>query len=617
MRVFPELPLLRRELTELSNRRRTYIVRVIAACILLLVVFLAYLKAVSDREQMLSRVGMVLGPTRYLGIGGGVFADITPTLFYTIQILLPALCCASITSEKESNTIGTLLLTKLSPGTIILEKFGSRLIPMLTLLLLTFPVLAHVYSLGGVDTNLLIGTIWLLLCECFLIAAISILCSAWFATTVAAFIWSYVLIGMLLVMTLSLRFTTFMPSAIWRSVFYDGDWNAWTAQTAFLQAMGMGAPGTQSETSWLVIVFRTLPGLMVTALLLLTARMVVVRRAFVSQTSVLLKVFRVVDRFFKALNDRTTGGIEVIKDRETLPLGDPVAWREQNKKSLGKARYLFRILVVLEAPTLFICMVAATLSAYSAFRGLYVLQSLIWTLSILVASVKGATLFSSERSRQTIEPLLATPMTAVEMLGQKVAGMRRLLLVLATPILTVSLTHFLLHINFQSVTLVGAVRPVSYLALSTVGTFILLYLCAWISAGIGLKIHSQTRAVLTAVAVFGTWTVLPLVVSGAIRLESPARETILTLSPYSVVEANERFLAGAMFFSAWSQRTDTVGQVWWMVTLPVYGVMLLGIWLLIRWNAARLLNRRESRGVRTALPASAHQPQVAMLEGSR
>ena len=303
------------------------------------------------------------------------------------------------------------MLTRLNPGTIILEKFGSRLVPMLTLLLLTFPVLAHVHTLGGVDTDLLIGTLWLLFCECLLFASVAIACSTWFTTTVVAFIWSYVLIGFLAVLTLSLGYTTFVPSAIWRTAFMASQWGISRSQMAVINAVGMGP--TVAQSSWLITISKSVPALFATAVFLLFARLTLVRRAFVSQASVLLKVLRVVDVFFTALNERTTGGIELVRDSNPLPADDPVAWRERNKKSLGKARYLFRVLVMLEIPTLFICVLAATASARNDFKGLSVLQGLIWTLAVLVAVVKAATLFSSERAKQTIEPLLATPLSGV------------------------------------------------------------------------------------------------------------------------------------------------------------------------------------------------------------
>lgn len=615
MSWIPELPLLRRELTELANRRRTYIVRVVGAAILLFFVFLAYSESMGARQRFMGNSGLT-GPMQYMGIGGDIFSRITPLLFYTIQILMPALCCACVTAEKENNTLGTLMLTRLSSGTIILEKFGSRLVPMLTLLLLTFPVLAHVHTLGGVDTDLLIVTLWLLFCECLLFASVAIACSTWFTTTVTAFIWSYVLIGFLAALTLSLGYATFVPSAIWRSAFMDSQWGISRSQMALLGAVGMGPAGAQP--GWLITISKSVPALFVTAVFLIFARLTLVRRAFVSQASALLKMLRVVDVFFAALNERTTGGIELVPDSNPLPGDDPVAWRERNKKSLGKARYLFRVLVVLEIPTLFICVLAATASARDAFRGLYVLQGLIWTLAVLVAAVKAATLFSSERGKQTIEPLLATPLSGVELLSQKVVGMRRLLIVLSVPILTVNLTQFLLAMDMNRISANALQRPTLYLLLSVTAIFVLLYLVTWLSAGIGLRIHSQTKAVLASVAVIAAWTAIPLVIVSLFRLDPPAMEFATSFSPYSAVAATEQYLLEPYMSSRYNRygQVESVPRLLWAgCAIALYLALTLTIRQVVRRICPFLLSRRENPF--ESPPASVtHQAQVAVLEGT-
>ncbi|MGB4710953.1 MAG: hypothetical protein WBH28_20950 [Fuerstiella sp.] len=611
MNILPELPLLRRELTELANRKRTYIIRVLGAIVILLFLFIFYQQAMLNRQLMLGN-GFTSGITQYLGIGGDVFSEITPVLFYAIQVLMPALGCACITAEKENNTIGTLLLTRLTPSTIILEKLGSRLIPMLTLLLLTFPVLAYVYTLGGVDTDLLLGTLWLLFCECLLFASIAIMCSSWFSTTVSAFIWSYVLIAFLAALTLSLDISTFVPSTIWRNTFRDPQgWGMSRAQLQVLNSMGMG-PGVGTTFHWLFLVWKSIPSLLVTALFLLIARLVLIRRAFVSQSSVLLKVFRFVDTFFKNLNERTTGGIELVKDSNPLPENDPVAWRERNKKSLGKARYLFRILVLLEVPTFFICMMAAISSARNYFEGLYVLQGLIWTLATLAIAVKGATLFSSERSKQTIDPLLASPMTSIDMLNQKITGMRRLIIVMAVPILTVNLTHALLQRT-------NNLLPVVYMLLSTFAAFLLLYMVAWLTAGIGLKIHSQTKSVLAAVTVIVAWIILPIAYCVFTTPEPMLAKVIWLFSPLSVVANTEEFLRqwetyGVNYYNPEPDTTPRI--VWTLAAMLVYSAVTFLIVMFVRSRSAGLLNRLENKSPSQMILNHNAGNQV-ILEGSQ
>jgi len=584
----PELPLLRRELTELANRRRTYVVRMVGAVIVLLIVFIAYQTAMENRAQLGT------GISRYLGVGGEVFEFVAPALFAVIQLLMPAFCCACITSEKESNTIGTLLLTRLSPATIIAEKFMSRLVPMLTLLLLTFPVLAHVLTLGGVDTDIMIGTLWLLFCECLFFASIAILCSAWFATTVSAFTVSYCLTGLLTIMSISLRFQTFVPSSIWLQYRFRFDQEISSPTATFLWSVlqETGLTKIVATPLWLVMFMKSIPALLFTLFCLILARVVLVPRAFPNHASVLLKLFKVVDTFFKELNDRTTGGIVLIKDGTPLPENRPVIWREQYKKSLGKARYLFRVLVVLEGPTLFICMMAATMSAQGAFAGLYFLQVFIWILAVLITTVKGATLFTSERAQQTLEPLLATPMTAVEMLDQKVGGMKRLLLVVATPILTVNFTHLLL--NFSGMGLLSG-RAIMYSVLSLIGTYVLLNLTAWASAGIGLKIHSQTKAVLASFTVIAVVVIVPLAICASYPMGYTLQRCVQTCCPASVVIFAESYLhqnSWEIFGVRRQQHANTLS--WAMGVLMLYTVELIAIRWLVRTASPKLLGRREN-----------------------
>ena len=510
--IIPELPLLRRELTELSSRRRTYVIRFVGAIIVLTAVMLYY----SYQVALLESSGYGIGsgnPNRFLGAGAPIFKGIVQMLFVSVEVLMPALICGSITIEKERNTIGTLFVTRLSPMTIVLEKLGSRLVPMFTFLLLTFPVLAVVYSLGGVETTLLLGTLWLLFCECLLYAGIGLLCSSWFATTVTAFIWSYVLTGLLAVFSglfaheLPMALPT--PFYLWIAAFQGIDPSRYGNNNfALLAQSSSGFLHTLAQL--LFVVATTIPSLMVTTVFVLMARVFLVRRAFISSASVMLKVFKSIDGFYVRLNDRTTGGMVLLKDHNSLPLFDPVAWRERSKKSLGKARYLFRVLVVMEGPTLFICVGAATVSARSDFSGLRELLLLVWAIVAMILAMKGATVISAERVRETLDALLSTPMTAKEILTQKVAGMKRLMIVLAIPILSVHFTLLLLNVDLR--TMFSSSQTMFnvgwYIASSILTTFLTMQILAWIAVLMGLRSKSQSRSAMTAISAIAAWVLI-------------------------------------------------------------------------------------------------------------
>lgn len=187
-------PLLVKELTELAARRRTYLVR-IGYAMLMFFGALYYFWA-----QVLSRN---ISSLSMLGQGQNMFTAIVDIQFAGIYLFLPAMTCTALTAEKERDTFALLLLTRLGPWTIIFEKMISRLIPMLTFLLLSLPLLAFAYSYGGVQQDEIWVAFLILGLTAIQIASLSIMCSAYCRTTAGAFVATYV-VGALFIPVLSL-----------------------------------------------------------------------------------------------------------------------------------------------------------------------------------------------------------------------------------------------------------------------------------------------------------------------------------------------------------------------------------------------------------------------------
>ncbi len=546
MRLFPELPLLKRELIEQSNRRRTYVLRFLGAIAILTIVLIRFSSSLSSPFSGI-RAG---SPNPFQGSGGNIFRELVPTLFRFVQLVMPALICGSIAMEKERNTLGTLFVTRLSPMTIVFEKLGSRLIPMFSFLLLTFPVMAFVYSLGGVDTDLLLGTMWLLFLEAVLFASIGLLCSSFFSTTVTAFIWAYVLTGLLIVMSTAVPGLT--GFWIWASQFHQFQSTMFgITPSRFTPPPFMADPSLSTLRKLLLLLATSLPVILISGICILFTRLFLFRRAFVSSSSMLLRVFKWVDRFFTDLNDRTTGGVVIVKDHNSLPAFDPVAWRERSKKSLGKARYLFRILLVLEGPALFICVMAASAGqGVGALRGLLVLM---WSIATIILIVKSSTMISSERTRETLDALLSTPLTGREIIQQKIDGIRRLMIVLSVPIFSIHFTLWLMHIDgttflrnlFSFFNLPNTVAALLYPVFCFAATYLLMHLICWTSAWLGLRASSQARSVTRAIVIMGAYTTIVLILSGlSFRGDfGMVLQPVNLLRPELSVLSNEQLLA--------------------------------------------------------------------------
>src|SRR5690606_16553836 len=174
------LPLLTKELTELANRQRTYVVRFLYAAGLF----------IGGMITIYSTVGSDGGDLQ-LGAGREIFRELVELQFWLILIFLPASASGALTIEKERDSLALLLLTTMPPWSILIQKYLSRLTPMLSFLLLAFPLLAVAYSYGGVATGELVASIMLLLLFAAQVCAIALMCSAYCRTTPEAFILTY------------------------------------------------------------------------------------------------------------------------------------------------------------------------------------------------------------------------------------------------------------------------------------------------------------------------------------------------------------------------------------------------------------------------------------------
>ena len=130
---------------------------------------------------------------------GAVLVDwVTSAQAFLILLFLPAMTCGAIAGEKERNTLAILLTTRLGPLTIVLEKLASRLVVVFMLLLLSLPLFAVAYSMGGISLPDLLGRVIGLVELSVFVASLSLMCSAWCGSTVSAFFMSYFVAGSLL-----------------------------------------------------------------------------------------------------------------------------------------------------------------------------------------------------------------------------------------------------------------------------------------------------------------------------------------------------------------------------------------------------------------------------------
>jgi hypothetical protein len=597
MRLNLGLPLLAKELLEQAARKRTYVIRVVYASLLFFSAFVFFFEIL--------RIGST-SPLAALGKGREMFETLVRLQFGGVYLFMPAITCGILTLEKERASLPLLFVTRLGPWTIVIEKLMSRVIPMLGFLLLSLPLLAFAYSLGGISASQIGGAIWMLFLTTFQMGTVALLCSAWFRTTVGAFIGSYLL-------SLGLIFGPALILLIVQSVGFKVDMflNSITSgpNIVFVPviviplggfAMWIDGPPAFRITShfWPIVVQS---GLIVwtSAMCLALARYFLVRRAFLAPRNILLGIFKRIDRAFHRLNDnRFTRGIVLGGSETAVPEGQPVAWRETQKRSLGRARYLVRVFLALEIPICVLCFMVAFPGA-GVYRtdpqAIAALLFVLWGIAVMMVAVQSASLIAGEKSHQTLDVLCTTPLAGREIVLQKYRAVRRLMYVLLVPFCTIFYFHCAVKWNmgsYNNYTYRVFEMPL-YLVASflTVATY--LPLVAWLSIAAGLLIKTQARAIIGATGGLVVWCVAPLLfvtMPLAIYLGSfgplENRELIACtslLSPAGIVPFNE--------FDSLRE----LGNPWLavLVNFACYGALLASVRFACLRNADRWLGRME------------------------
>jgi len=540
------LPLLARELVEQSARRRTYVVRsAYAAGLFLFALLMLY-------DDIYAQVH---DPLRVLGRGREIFELIVVLQLFGIYTFLPALTCGAIAVEKERNSLGLLFLTKLGPWTIILEKYLAQLLPMLTCVLLSMPLIAFTYALGGVAAADIWTAGWTLAITACQVGAFAIMCSCLFRTMPAALIGTYVLgslfyfspivLSEIVSELVSSRFGYSASGFVnWVLQPLAGDVTFVNRDDFFLMHIPPAMQFDQSKTTLRLVLARSLPTLGTTFALLCLARVCLVRRAFVPHRNLLLSWFKRIDALAERVNHNSlTRGVTLASERVRTPIDQPIAWRETQRRSLGTTRYLVRAFVALQIPLILISTLAVDNRYDVASDNMALITAVVWISAVLLVSVKAASLIAGERSHETLDVLLTTPLTTRELLDQKVLGLRRLVLIaaglLATVVAIQTTRRVFQHADLGRFGTAHDDDPWLYLVSASSSVAIYLPLVAWLSLLIGMRIKTQSRAIASALAALVAWCCLPLVVLipvfGTISIGPRDPATLMALSSPAMI----------------------------------------------------------------------------------
>jgi ABC-type Na+ efflux pump permease subunit len=523
LRSLFSLPLLTKELTERAARPRTYWLRIGAALLL-------YGGFWFNNDETLKRGA--LDTSSVLGAGEEMFLVTVAFLFICIAAFVPAMLCGVITHEKERDSLVLLLLTRMRPSQIVLQKYLGGLIPALTILFLAMPLVAVAYAYGGVTATDLIAAFVILVLAIFQIGAIALWASCRFRTTVAAFLATYFVGGA--VFGLPAFYVEINSEFNLGLISGSHEWLFYAHYPPLVFQESISSYGQSADFAKFTVGSALVAG--VALFFLLAAIFQLPRRAFDPPRNRLRRIFAAVDRWVHRVN-RRIGSITFGRKSELLPGDLPIVWREKRARALARPEYLIRLLIVVMIPVV----LGAVFFVYGGREqdGLSATAGILSALGILSLCTTAANGIVNERVSQTFELLLTTPMSAADILKQKARALRPFLVVLAVPVLTVCGIEVMLEDDWFKSQRVNWIYSVCVILTAVV----YLPLFSWFATWIGLWCKTRLRAIVTTLILLIVWMWGPLFIASELRIrprESEAGRYVLLLSPMFVPILNEK-----------------------------------------------------------------------------
>lgn len=111
-----------------------------------------------------------------------------------IVLLVPALTAGTISGERERQTLDLLLITKVSPFSIIIGKLFAAISQIILLVLASIPVFSIVFLYGGISLGNIIVLFLYFVVISIMLGSIGIFCSTYFKRTTVSTVISYLFI---------------------------------------------------------------------------------------------------------------------------------------------------------------------------------------------------------------------------------------------------------------------------------------------------------------------------------------------------------------------------------------------------------------------------------------
>ncbi|MCR5639552.1 MAG: ABC transporter permease [Lachnospiraceae bacterium] len=131
-----------------------------------------------------------------------IFDILTLAELVMVFLVVPVFTAGAISMERERQTLDVLISTGVSPFKLIVEKLLSTVALVAIMGFASLPILAIVYSVGGVGVDQIIGVVVLMIAAAILFGSIGIFFSTICNTTMVAIVSTYVTMILIFLITL-------------------------------------------------------------------------------------------------------------------------------------------------------------------------------------------------------------------------------------------------------------------------------------------------------------------------------------------------------------------------------------------------------------------------------
>jgi ABC-type transport system involved in multi-copper enzyme maturation permease subunit len=429
------------------------------------------------------------------GVGESFLFALVGSQLGLVLLAAPAYTAGAICIDKARGNLAVLLITDLSAFEIVLGKLGSRLLPILGLVVAGLPVLALATLLGGIDPVAVFGSFQVTFGVAVVGCALALVLSVWGKKPYEVLLVTYLMWAMQLLV---------LPGVSWcmgaAPVWLEKSNPFWLAFAPYLHD-----GGADPEDYAIFLATCLSLSALLTALAAMTLRCAAARElgrnrqrgGALSWCQVRSELFgSELVEFFRILR---------MSVRLALPSLDfnPVLWRECRR--LQPSRWVRAVWISYALLSLIACVVA--LAAWDTAGGnelAALVTTFQYSIGLLFVSVSSVTSLYEDRIGGSLDLLLTTPLSTSSIVRAKWWGTyRSVLLIMMLPIATVcclALVNLEKHRarNMMQVLVFMPLLVGLMLAYGAVVTSLGLALATWIKRfGVAVGLNITTYVLVT------------------------------------------------------------------------------------------------------------------------